>query len=156
MAWSLWFDAALHRPSEVVPIASAQELRDHLGRLIDQGYGTATLKPGDEEGDRLTLGVEGALAFIQYAKFNTGTTKVLFASTGHDTGEQAVEFNVGNTPTEMPLRLCIPAGLMLRIAEFYFKRRQLPDWVQWDEERWPRPSNGAEGAGGSGSEDIPF
>ena len=80
----------------------------------------------------------------------------MFASTGHDTGEQAVEFNVGNTPTEMPLRLCIPAGLMVRIATFYFERRQLPGWVQWDEERWPMPTNGAGDTGVPSSEDIPF
>ena len=159
MAWSLWFNAAEHHQPRIVPITSAQDLRDCLATLINRGYGSAMLKTNDGEGDRLTVGVEGSCAFVQYTKFNPTTAMVRFASTGQDTGEQTLEFNVGNTPTEMPLRLCISTDLMRRIVEFYFERRQLPGWVRWDDNRWT-PAEAADIASGwdpeGGSEEIPF
>ena len=135
MGWSLHFDAALHFPERLVPVSSVADLRDHLASLIERGYGGAMLRPNDRGGDCLYLGVEGGLAFVQYTKFTRTMYEIRFASTGRDSGEPAVEFNIGNTPTEVPPRLCIPADVMRRIAEHYVEHRELPDWVPWDFDR---------------------
>src|SRR5215472_15970874 len=122
MPWVLGFSAVRHMPSMEVPISNISELRDGVSQLMQRREGAAILYVLGNDRECLSFGVEGHLAYVTHIPPRESDTPVLWASTGQFSGEDFVEFNVGDTPTEILLRLCIPAERLLSVLEHFFRQ----------------------------------
>lgn len=86
-----------------------------------------------ENGCNLLLGVGGPIGCAQFSR-QDGSTPYLMATTSASKGKnEAVDFLIGDTPTPVPGRYCLPFALVREIA-FYFQetggRNPIVDWEQ--------------------------
>lgn len=109
--------------------------RKELFRLLDSAqdrepFGCELVGENDF---KLTLGIGQDIGFVQHSP-SDGSTPYLMAVAREKCREQDhAEFLVGNTPTPVPRRYCIPFEAMKEIAAYFIETGERSPAVSWEE-----------------------
>jgi len=84
-------------------------------------------------GPMLTVGLAGDCGSVQFSP-SDGKPPYEMA-VGNETSEEEgfVDFLVGNTPTPVPQRFCLPIDKVLKVAEDFLLHGSKSSTVRWDE-----------------------
>jgi Immunity protein Imm1 len=98
------------------------------------------------EGDKLSIGIAGPtdsdnpkltqpLACVNFtsASLDPPYLTVVSDATPQDDDGGVVVFRYDGSWTEVLRRNCVPVDVMLRIAQHFFAKGILPDWITWEE-----------------------
>jgi hypothetical protein len=109
-------------------ICDLVSLRTHLTEYsMGPPQGLCLVAP---EGDSLTIGIGGSLAFVEFIQAS-GDPQYLAARGDSDSWHEYVEYDVGGTLNPVPLALCIPVEKAIEIAVHFFLHVRIPKDVEW-------------------------
>ncbi len=107
-----------------------EELRKALGDFSKFGNNVVLIEfPGY---GKLTLGIGIPYGFVEYMN-NDGTPPYLLATIDMEEkgNGEVIEFDSGGTPTPILQEYCLPFDLVVDIAVFIFKNKNLPETINW-------------------------
>jgi hypothetical protein len=111
-----------------------EDLTSNLDELVARKKGSAILRRSILHKDFVHFGVEGDLAFVVFLALDKGDPNRPSGwaqpKTRH-TNKEIVEFNVGNTLTDVRGQFCLPVEQMVEIVEHYYLTGELLDSVDW-------------------------
>jgi hypothetical protein len=110
-------------------ICSATSLRELLAGYSASRQMLFFQAPG---GDCLTIGLSHSLAFVEFNQAS-GMPPYLAARGDSESWHEYMEFIAGDTPTEIPLAICIPTQTAIEIAVHFFIHGRIPEDVEWVE-----------------------
>jgi hypothetical protein len=82
---------------------------------------------------KLTLGIGKDIGFVQHSPADGDTPYLLAVASEKSCEQEHVEFLVGNTPTPIPQRFCIPFDAVKEIARHFIETGQRSPAVTWEE-----------------------
>ena len=116
---------------EEIPILNEQDIRRALKRFQQEDPRVVDLI--SPTGDCLAIGVSSSLGCVMFMRAS-GDPPYLWALGDSDDRENDIEFDVGGTPTPVPLYRCLPFERVVEIVVYYFLNGELPRDVEWDED----------------------
>ena len=84
-----------------------------------------------DAGHKLLLGLGSADGCVQFSSVD-GQPPYLMALRDSPVPEGAQDFLIGNTPTSISRRFCLPMGQVARIATAFLRTGQRPPDVEWE------------------------
>ena len=114
--------AIVHDRSQLFALLDSVGDRDPFGCELE-----------NENGCVLTLGIGKDVGFVQHSP-STGDIPYLVAlATSTCCGHEDVEFLVGDTPTPIPRRFCLPFETVKEIAAYFVETGGRTPSVSWEE-----------------------
>ena len=86
-----------------------------------------------ENGFKLTLGIGKNVGFVQHSPSDGDTPYLLAVSGETHFVQRYVEFFVGDTPTPIPQRFCLPFEIVKQIAGYFIETGERWPGVSWEE-----------------------
>lgn len=86
-----------------------------------------------ENGYKLTLGIGKEIGFVQHSPSDGDTPYLLALAPEKHCDQEYVEFLVGDTPTPVPGRFCLPFEAVRDIAAFFVETGKRSPTVSWEE-----------------------
>jgi len=118
-------------PIDGATIHDRWELLAVLDRLQDrEPFGSELV--GDN-GYKLTLGIGGKIGFVQHSPSDGDTPYLLAVTPEKQCQQEYVEFLIGDTPTPIPRRFCIPFEMVKKIAAHFIETGERSPTVSWEE-----------------------
>lgn len=117
--------------TEGIAILNEQDIRRALKRFQQEDPRVVDLI--SPTGDCLAIGVSYSLGCVMFMRAS-GDPPYLWALGDSDDRENDIEFDVGGTPTPVPLYRCLPFERVVEIVVYYFLNGELPRDVEWDED----------------------
>jgi hypothetical protein len=85
-----------------------------------------------QNGFMLTIGWAGDSGSVQFGHID-GSSPYMMAVGAEAEDSGFIEFLVGNTPTPVPKRYCLPIKRVCEIAEYFLLHGNRSNDVQWEE-----------------------
>ena len=115
-----------------VEITSDEDLSTFLSEC--KKFGQVILNLVSVDFGNLTIGIGHIYGFVEYINAKA-EPPYLLAKQKNDEGDQIddeyIEFNAGGTVTPIPNNLCIPMNLVERVTLYFYKKKELPTFVDW-------------------------
>jgi hypothetical protein len=86
-----------------------------------------------ENGFKLTLGIGKDAGFVQHSPADGNTPYLVAVAPDKYCDQDYVEFLVGDTPTPIPQRFCIPFEMVKEIAAHFVETGELSSAFCWEE-----------------------
>lgn len=86
-----------------------------------------------ENGYKLTLGIGKDVGFVQHSPSDGDTPYLLALAPEKHCDQDYVEFLVGDTPTPIPQRFCLPFETVKGIAAYFIETGERNPAVSWEE-----------------------
>jgi hypothetical protein len=86
-----------------------------------------------ENGYKLMLGIGDEIGCVQYSPSNGEAPYLMAVAPGDYPESEYVEFLMGNTPTPVPKRFCLPFGIVKEIAAHFIETGERSPAVSWEE-----------------------
>jgi hypothetical protein len=107
---------------------------EQLSRVLDnlrtrQPFGA---KLYGENGYSLTVGIGGAVGFIQYSRTDGDSPYLVAVANDSIKGNEYLEFMVGNTPTPISISYILPFETVKRIASYFLETGARSATVSWE------------------------
>jgi len=111
-------------------IGNERDLRKALKRALQDGPRVVILDSSDA--GSLTIGIGTPYGFVQFVKKNN-LPPYLVAIDESIEDVSFVEFDAGGTLTPVPRRNCLEFNTVIEIAEYFYKNKKLPEYINWEE-----------------------
>jgi hypothetical protein len=86
-----------------------------------------------ENGYKLTLGIGKDIGFVQHSPADGDTPYLLAVAPEKCCQQEHVEFLVGDTPTPIPQRFCLPFEAVKGIAAYFIETGERSRAFSWEE-----------------------
>jgi Immunity protein Imm1 len=86
-----------------------------------------------ENGYKLTLGIGNKVGFVQHSPSDGDTPYLLALAPEKHCDQEYAEFLVGDTPTPIPGRFCLPLDKVKDIAAYFVETGGRSPVVSWEE-----------------------
>jgi hypothetical protein len=86
-----------------------------------------------ENGYMLKLGIGSDLGCVQYSPSDGDVPYLMAVAPGVHSDDEFVDFLIGNTPTSIPKRNCLPFEVVKKIAAYFIETGERSSSVSWEE-----------------------
>jgi hypothetical protein len=86
-----------------------------------------------ENGYKLTLGIGKNIGFVQHSPADGNTPYLLAVAPEKVCDQESVEFLVGDTPTPIPQRFCLPFEMVQQIVGYFIDTGERSPVFSWEE-----------------------
>jgi hypothetical protein len=118
-------------PLDGATVHDRKELFTLLDRAVDrEPFGCELVGENDY---KLTLGIGKGIGFVQHSPADGDTPYLLAVAPEKFCEQEYVEFLVGDTPTPIPQRFCLPFEAVKRIAAYFIETGERSPAFSWEE-----------------------
>lgn len=114
-----------------IKINTEDELRLSLMSVLEHGTRIVILDFGKD--GYLTVGIGKPYGFVQYTKSDNSAPYLVAKNPEMEASHSFVEFDSGGTITPISLNYCIDFSLVIELATFFFKNREIPQNISWQD-----------------------
>ena len=114
--------AAVHNHHELFAVLDNAQGREPFGRELE-----------GENGYKLTLGVGKDVGFVQHGRADGDTPYLAAVAPENYWHQEYAEFFVGDTPTPIPQRFCLPFEMVKQIAAYFIETGERSPAFAWEE-----------------------
>jgi hypothetical protein len=114
--------AAVHNRHELFAVLESARDREPFGCELE-----------GENGYKLTLGIGKHVGFVQHGSVDGDTPYLVAVAAVTHWHHDYAEFLVGDTPTPIPQRFCLPFEMVKEIAAHFVETGQRSPTLAWEE-----------------------
>lgn len=86
-----------------------------------------------EERSKLLVGLGPSIGCAQFTNADGEPPYLVAKLDSEDSREGFADFMIGNEPSEVPLRLCLPLHVLLEVAAYFVETGKRSPLVSWEE-----------------------
>ncbi len=120
-----------YHDKEAMHITREEEIRETLNSFLK--YGTRVVILESSSAGSLTIGIGEPYGFVQFIGKNNEPPYLVATEFEIENSSSFLEFDSGGTMSPIPMSKCLLFNRVIEIAEYFYKKKELPKFVNWRE-----------------------